>query len=483
MTASRSRLVSLLLLTAFSLFICTFSRAQQAEKLSDIKKLFVDSLGSDASAIEARNKLIHRLEKSHRIQIVDNRNQADAVLKGTAHVWAVGQISLSPHSRGAVASVLEGYLSTEIIGKQNQALWSYLVTPSRFPWGGVVDDLSKQMASRLISAVETRSEEVAVSNNQPGTSSLLKGAGATFPAPLYEKWFEDYHDIHPAVRIRYDPVGSADGIRQLDQGSVDFAASEMPLTAENALQANHRIKQVPVVLGAVVPIYNLKSVRHPMNFTPEILAGIYLGKIKKWNDPEIRKVNSGSSLPDATIVVTHRSDGSGTTFVWSDFLSKVSPQWRAEVGTGVTVRWPLGQGEERNEGVASAVHRVPNSIGYVELIYAIQHELSFGTVRNAAGQFIKADLSSVTAASRAFSPSGPDLGISLTNSPGATAYPIATYTWLLIPDQIDDKEKKSALLDLLRWMLTYGQKSCAALGYAPLPPDVARRALQSIDNL
>ncbi len=308
----------------------------------------------------------------------------------------------------------------------------------------------------------------------------MKGAGATFPAPLYQIWFQLFQEEHPNLHINYDAVGSEEGIQRLQAHKVDFAASEMPLSDAEMEKTHARFLHVPVVLGAVVVIYNVKGVRRDLNFTPDILSGIFLGKIRKWNDPEIRRLNRGAVLPDADIVVVHRSDGSGTTFVWTDYLSKISPQWKASVGAGTTVPWPAGIGAERNDGVASAVQKTLNSIGYVEFIYALQHELSFGSVRNSAGNFVKASISSVTAAAATMGDSqGQDFRVSITNPPGGAAYPIATYTWILLPAQSEDKTKKDALTELLRWVLTSGQKKCSALGYSPLPPEVAKRALES----
>jgi phosphate transport system substrate-binding protein len=256
----------------------------------------------------------------------------------------------------------------------------------------------------------------------------------------------------------------------------------MPLSDEAMFETHQPLVHVPVVLGAVVAIYNVKGVRQNLNFSPEALSGIFLGKIRKWNDVEMRKSNRGATLPAEDIVVVHRSDGSGTSFVWTDYLSKVSPQWKTEVGAGASVPWPIGSGAEGNEGVASAVEHTANSIGYVELIYAIQHELSFGAVRNSAGEFIKAGISSVTAAAAAES-QDQSFRVSITNASGRDAYPISTYTWLLLPVEIADQTRRDALAELLRWMLTLGQRECSALGYAPLPAEVAKRALESFDTM
>jgi phosphate ABC transporter phosphate-binding protein len=457
--------------------------AQSATGLKQVKTLYVDSLGNGKSAVAMRDYIEHRLRKNHELRIATDPHEADAILKGTTRIWAIGRDSLSPRSHRPVEALFEGFVSVEMVGKNNETIWSYLVTPSRFPWGGITDDLGRQVISRLLTAIKETGQEPSLAAEPATAVAALKGAGATFPAPLYEKWFELFQEDHGTVHISYDPVGSAEGIRKLEEGKVDFGASDMPVTAASDSRGHALLRQIPMVLGAVVPIYNIAGLHQSLNFTPEILAAIYLGKIKKWNDSQIRKVNDSAPLPDADIVVAHRSDGSGTTFVWTDYLSKVSPDWKASVGSGDTVRWPVGIGAARNEGVASIVQSTPNSIGYVEFIYALQHELSFGAVRNAAGEFSRADIASVIAAARASATPQPNSGVSITGSPGRTAYPISAYTWLLLPEKEPDSGKKTALSELLHWMLTSGQKSCSALGYAPLPSDVAKRALEELDNL
>ncbi len=472
-------LSALLALAAAS---ATGGEGQAAAQLSQVKKLYVDSLGTGKGAAEIHEHLIRRLRKSHDVQLVSNPKEADALIKGTARIWATGYSSLSPHSHSASQPTFEGYLSTEVVGKDGNTLWSYLVTPSDFPWNGIVDDLVSQLVSKLLAALKTEGrQEPTAAPPLAQVEGALRGAGATFPAPLYQGWLELFQEQNPNVHISYDAVGSAEGIQRLQEGKVDFGASEMPLSDQAMLEAHQRFIHLPAALGAVVVIYNLKGVHQNLNFTPEILSGIFLGKITRWNDPQIKQSNRGAALPDADIVVVHRSDGSGTSFVWTDYLSKNSSQWKASVGAGTTVQWPVGVGAERNEGVAATVQRTPNSIGYVEFIYAIQHELSFGAVRNAAGHFVKANISSVTAAASA-SPSQ-DFRVSITNPPGEAAYPLATYTWLLLPEQIEDKNKRAVLTELLRWMLTSGQKKCSALGYAPLPEEVAKRALESFDAM
>jgi phosphate transport system substrate-binding protein len=454
--------------------------AQRAARLPEVKTVYIDSLGQGKRAADIREHLVRRLEHSSEIKITSDIAKADAVIKGTGQIWAVGEITLSPHSHSANETMLEGYLSVEVVGKEGQTLWSYLATPSKFPWGGLADDLAKQIVSRLLDDVKAKAQPE-TSEPEKMVGATLHGAGATFPAPLYRKWIQSFEELHSDAHVYYDPVGSGQGILRVSAGQVEFGASEMPMSDETLAKTARRLIQIPMVLGAVVPIYNVPGLRHRINFTPGILADIYLGKIKKWSAPEIRAVNREISLPDAEIVVVHRSDASGTSFVWSDYLSKVSAEWKSSVGSGVNVRWPVGMGAAYNDGIAAAVQNTPNSIGYVELIYAIQHELSVAPVRNAAGQFVKADLASVTEAARASSGVGSNFRQSITDPMGKSAYPIATYTWLLLPLP-EDKNKREALLELVRWMLSTGQKSCSALGYAPLPPDVAANALQSAER-
>lgn len=468
--------------TIFLLMYCG-AAIGSAQTPSPLKKLYVGSLGEGASAAATRHDLIRHLEKNHAFQIVANPADADAQLNGTARIWTLGYVSLDARSRNSFQPVVEGFLSVELIGKHHQVLWSYLVTPRKFHWGGVSNDLADQVADRLVAEIKRSGPaEISAAERAFSAATTLHGAGATFPDPLYEKWFQSFHELHPTVQISYDPVGSADGIQKLEQGQVDFGASDMPLTNQMSSPTGSNITQLPVVLGAVVPIYNLPGLRGRVNFTPEILADIFLGKLKKWNDPELKRVNPGLSMPDSDISIVHRSDGSGTTFVFTDYLSKVSPDWKASIGSGIRVNWPVGVGAEHNDGVASLVQRTPNSIGYVEFIYAIQNELSFGPVRNAAGQFVRANISSIVAAAQSSESPGSNFGVSITNSPSKSAYPIASYTWLVLSDNLAESKKRLAA-ELLRWILTSGQKNCSALGYAPLPEDVSQRALQAVAKL
>lgn len=315
---------------------------------------------------------------------------------------------------------------------------------------------------------------------QSGTV-LLNAAGATFPYPIYSKWFNVYHTEHPNIQINYQSIGSGGGIRQVLAGTVDFGASDGPMTDDQLAQAKVKILHFPTVLGADVPSYNIPGVTGTLNFTQKALAGIYLGTITKWNDPEIAKANPGVKLPSDDIVVVHRSDGSGTTYIWTDFLSKASDDWKNKVGKGTSVNWPVGLGGKGNEGVSGLVKQTPDSIGYIELIYALQNNITFGTVQNAAGKFLKADLAGVTAAAAGAAKDMPaDFRVSITNAPGATAYPISSFTWLLIPAQIQDATKRAAITGFLKWMMAEGQTYNEALSYAKLPKPVVAKEMKQI---
>ncbi len=314
---------------------------------------------------------------------------------------------------------------------------------------------------------------------------LLNAAGATFPYPIYSKWFDVYHTAHPNIQINYQSIGSGGGIRQVLAGTVDFGASDGPMTDDQIKDFKDKrginILHFPTVLGADVPSYNIAGVTAELNFTQKALAGIYLGTITKWNDPEIANANKGVNLPNADIVVVHRSDGSGTTYIWTDFLSKVSSDWKNKVGTGTSVNWPVGLGGKGNEGVSGLVKQTPNSIGYIELIYAVQNKISYGKVQNADGKFLEADLAGVSAAAAGAAKNMPDdFRVSITNAPGATSYPISSFTWLLIPAQISDSAKRDAIKDFLKWMMTDGQNYNEGLAYAKLPKPVVAKEMKAI---
>jgi len=314
----------------------------------------------------------------------------------------------------------------------------------------------------------------------------ITGAGATFPYPMYSKWFDEYHKKNPSVEINYQSIGSGGGIKQVTEGTVDFGATDGPMNDDQlkAFQDKHgyAVLHFPTVLGAVVPTYNIPGVSASLNFTPEALAGIYLGKVTKWNDPLIAGANKGINLPGDDIIVVHRAESSGTTYVWTDFLSKVSEEWKTQVGKATAVKWPVGLGGQGNEGVTGTVKNTPASIGYVELIYAESNKIPYGNVKNAAGVFVKASLAGVTAAAAA-KEMPDDFRVSITNAPGKEAYPISSFTWLLIPSRISDPAKRDALKGFLSWMIADGQHYAEALSYARLPKEVVAKESQALAKI
>ncbi len=312
----------------------------------------------------------------------------------------------------------------------------------------------------------------------------LTGAGGTFPNPIYQRWFTEYSASHPGVQINYQSVGSGAGIRQISQGIVDFGASDGPMTDQQLQESKIKLIHIPTVLGAVVPSYNLPGVSQELHFAPDVIADIYLGKITKWNDPRLAKDNPGVSLPDHSILPVYRSDGSGTNYIFTDFLSKVSPDFKTKVGVNTSVRWPLGVGQKGNEGVAGMVRNSPYSFGYVELIYAVQNKMLYGVVRNPAGKWVKASTDTVSAAAAGAAKNMPaDYRVSITNAPGADSYPISSFTWLLVPIQSQDAAKGKVLHDFLEWMLDHGEAEAASMTYAPLPAPVVARVRKSITQI
>lgn len=313
---------------------------------------------------------------------------------------------------------------------------------------------------------------------------LINGAGATFPYPIYSKWFDEYHKMHPEIQFNYQSIGSGGGIRQISERTVDFGATDGPMTDAQLEGAKGAVLHFPTVLGGVVPIFNVPDVTAKLNFTRKAIAGIFLGDIKMWNDPEIANANPGVNLPSTAIVVVHRSDGSGTTYCWTDFLGKVSPDWSRKVGKGTSVNWPVGLGGKGNEGVAGLVKQTPGSIGYVELIYARQTNTAYGSLQNKRGKFIECSIETVTAAADSAGKKMPyDFRVSIADADGDKAYPASTFTWLLVYQSQSNKAKGKALVDFLRWMVTDGQKLASDLGYAPLPSTVASKVQSSIQKI
>jgi phosphate transport system substrate-binding protein len=312
----------------------------------------------------------------------------------------------------------------------------------------------------------------------------LNGAGATFPYPLYSKWFSEYNKLHPSVEINYQSIGSGGGIRQLIAQTVFFGASDAPMTDEQMSQAPGRILHFPTVLGAVVPVYNIEGAPAGLKFTGPVLADIFLGKIRKWSDPAIAKINAGVKLPAGDITVVHRSDGSGTSFIWVDYLAKISPEWKAKVGVASSVSWPVGVGGKGNEGVAGLVTQTPGSIGYVELVYALQNKITYGAVQNLAGEFVTPSTDSVTAAAAGAAANMPkDFRVSITNAPGQNAYPISSFTWILMYEDPKDKNQAKVMDDFMKWALADGQNIAPTMGYASVPANVIQMESEQLNQI
>jgi len=307
----------------------------------------------------------------------------------------------------------------------------------------------------------------------------LTGAGSTFDYPIFSKWFSEYSAAHPGVEINYQSIGSGGGIRQVTAGLVDFGASDGPMTDEQLAGSKVKLLHIPIVLGAVVPIFNVPGVSD-VKFSPAVLADIYLGKIETWNDPRIAADNPGVTLPGQKIIVVHRSDGSGTTYIFTDYLSKVSKEWGDGPGKGTSPSWPVGVGGKGNEGVAGLVRQLPGAIGYVELIYSLQNHISFGAIKNAAGNWVKGSIDGVTEAAASIKQMPADFRVSITNAPGATAYPISSFSWVLVPVKASDPAKGKVLMDLLSWIVTSGEQQASSLSYAPLPKSVAEKVIKVV---
>ena len=317
-----------------------------------------------------------------------------------------------------------------------------------------------------------------------GGTVHLQGAGATFPNPLYQKWVSEYTKLHPNIRIDYQSIGSGGGIKQIQAQTVDFGASDSPMKDEDLKAGPAEILHVPTVLGAVVITYNLQGVAQPLRFSPDVIADIFLGKIKKWNDTRIKADNQNVNLPASDITVVHRSDGSGTSAVFTDYLSKVSPEWKEKVGAGTSPNWPVGIGGKGNEGVTGQVKQTPNTIGYVELAYAVQNKLPVGLVKNRSGEFVEPSFEAVTAAAAESIATTPeDLRVSITDAAGKAAYPISSYTYILIYKEQKDAVKGKALVDFLWWGIHDGEKFARDLNYAPLPQEIVQRTEAKINSI
>ena len=460
------------------------SSAAAAQSLGNVHTIFVAPVEASSYSTVLGKRITEQLERSGSLRVVSDPASADAVLHTSGSIWVSGTVSPNLRSNASREVNYQGNLSAELIGRGQQTLWSYMVTPSRFRNTNISDDLADQLAARLIAAVRSGIPFPASSGaSAAGSAVTIRGAGSTLPAPLYLKWFQSYAQVHPGITILYDPVGSVTGIDRLKAGAIDFAGSDVPISTLPGATASS-VVALPTVLAAVVPTYNLPSLGgRTLNLTPAALAGIYSGTIRKWNDPAIKESNRGVRLPDADIAVFHRSDGSGTTYIWTSFLSLVSPDWNSRYGAHPDVTWPVGTAAQGSEGVAQAVSRTSNSIGYVEFIYALQHRLDFAAVRNPAGRFVRASIQSVSDAVSAAASRAEGDNVAILNAPGRDTYPITAFTWIFLPEQSSDVAKRTAFLEFLRWMLTSGQKECEALGYVPLPRQVAEHHLDLLNQL
>jgi phosphate ABC transporter phosphate-binding protein len=452
------------------------SNCQAVGSLAQVKKVYVERFEEGDEAEPLRQSLVKRLAKSGRYQVVDTAQGADAIAKGSGEVWLKGYLTVNSRTPASDRQpVYGGYLAVELVSREGEPLWSYLITPSKLTFLRVRDDLANNLVREMIRASDQAIGQTPATAGSSLTVKLsrteLLGGGATFPAPLYRRWFASFQRLHPEVQIRYQEIGSEAGVAALGRSAVDFAASDLPPSVDG--MEDGKVRRIASVLGGVVPVYHLEGVDRDLRFTPDVLAGMFMGRIRRWNDPELQKLNKDVDLPDTEITVIHRSDGSGTTYAFSDFLARTNADWKSQLGVGTKLKWPVGIGEEGNENVAATVLDKPNSLGYVELVFAIQHHLNYASVRNRSGQFVHADLDSLAAAAR----STTGAGTSILDAAGKDAYPIATFTWLLVPTGKQDEAKQAALTSFLEWILAQGQRECSSLGYAPLPRTVAEEQL------
>jgi phosphate transport system substrate-binding protein len=450
--------------------------SQEAD--SGAKRLYVEAFATKAGAEKLREEVTAEIRKLHSVSIVPDESSADLILGGGGEVWVRGYRSFSPRSHMKLETngtpLYGGYLSVELKNKRGVTVWSYLVTPA-----AASEDIPKELAKRIAKHLaEALSQPETPTTASPRTQQAitLNGAGATFPYPVYQKWFKNFQAENTGTEITYDAIGSEAGIRKLLAGGIDFGASDSP-EAIRELAAGDESNYLffPSVVGAVVPIVNVPGVPEDIAFTPEALAGIFLGKITKWNDPILMRANRGLHLPDLDIVVIHRADGSGTSYAWTDYLSKTNAEWKSEVGSGLTPKWPTGRSANGNDGVAKLVKELGGSIGYVEFIYALQNHVGYGRIRNHDGEFVEASLESIAAALGHATQIRDDFKASIVDAPGEGAYPIASFTWIVVPTHIADAAKRAAITGFLRWMLGPGQRQASALGYLALPRDLVAK--------
>jgi phosphate transport system substrate-binding protein len=454
-------------------------------------RIYVEAFTTKADAKKLRDDLTADLRKLSAVSLVADESNADLILGGGGEIWVRGYRSFSPRSHMKLETngtpIYGGYLSVELKNKDGVTVWSDLVTPGKES-DDISKDLSKRIAKDLTDALSRGATQTPKSAPDPPDPPhpviTLKGAGATFPYPVYMKWFANYRTKDPGTEITYDAIGSEAGIRKLLAGGIDFGASDSPeAIRELAPGDENNYLLFPSVVGAVVPIVNLPGITEDIAFTPEALAGIFLGKIRKWNDPILQRANPAVHLPDLDIVVVHRGDGSGTSYAWTAYLSKTSAEWQAAVGSSLDPKWPVGRVATGNEGVAALVKELGGSIGYVEFIYALQHHLSYGRIRNKNGEFVEASLESIAAAVDRSREIRDDFKASIVDATGQGAYPISSFTWIVVPAHIVDEARRGAMIAFLRWMLGPGQRQAAALGYLALPREIVSREEEAIGKI
>jgi len=479
--------------SAFRLTICIafccamfeYAIAWQTTPTNKISRIYVEPFATQAGSEKFRDDVIAQLRRLDSVSLVADESSADAILGGAGEVWIRGYRSHNPQLGKVAPSgtpIYAGFLAVELRDRNGQTLWSYLATPPTASQD-VSKDLSTLIVKKLVEGLQ-QAEAPSRAAPLPQPTTTLKGAGATFPFPVYAKWFASYRRENPALQITYEPIGSEEGIRKLLAASVDFGASDSPQVIHDlAPSEEEKYLFLPSVVGAVVPVVNLPGLSGDIAFTPQALAGIYLGKIKKWNDPLITRSNRGLRLPDLDIAVIHRADGSGTSYVWTDYLSRTSPEWKAQVGTSLAPKWPVGMEADGNEGVSTLVKEHAGAIGYVEFIYALQNHLSYGRVRNRAGKFVSASLESIAAAASHSTKIGQDFKVSIVDAPGEGVYPLSSFSWIVVPAHIADDSERKALAGFLHWMAGPAQRQSAALGYLPLPRDVAMKEEAAISRI
>jgi phosphate ABC transporter phosphate-binding protein len=468
---SRAREQAVLVLICFA----TLPAVAWQPKHGKVDRLYVEAFVTKSPTDTFQKDVTAELRKISSISLAPNESGADLILGGGGEIWVKGYRPFSPRSEMRLPTngtpVYGGYVAVELRNKQGVTLWSDLVTPGPSS-EDAAKDLARLIAKHVAHALEM-GQTLPITESLPQAMVALKGAGATFPYPVYSKWFANYRRQNMEVEITYDPVGSEAGVRKLLAGEVDFGAADSREAIHDIAPGEEsKYFLLPSVVGAVVPIVNLPGLPGEISFTSEALAGIFLGKIKKWNDPVLKKINPRVDLPDLDIVVIHRAEGSGTSYAWTDYLSKTSQEWKSAVGAGLDPKWPTGRAAAGNDGVAKLVKELGGSIGYVEYIYALQNHLNYGKVRNRNGEFVEASLESIAAAVSHGAQNRDDLNMSIVDAPGAGSYPIATFTWLIVPVHVPDDAKRTAIASFLRWTLGPGQRQAAALGYLALPKEI-----------